>query len=178
MNRLTHLACGCLSLLLAACASSTMDSIPTPESMEMHRRNARGAFSAEFEDLSMRKYRGELTQEQYNQEMDHLEERVTSHAHTLAWQAHEMAERQRKANGEPTPDQPVQIQVASAATGGAGGQSTYRPYFQNFNVAAGIGGTANGPVSSSGLPIRARTPGAGGALARQNYPGTIYDAQR
>jgi hypothetical protein len=59
----------------------------------------------------------------------------------------------------------------SAMNGGAGGQSMYRPSQLQFNSAAGVGG---GNQLSPGQ-MQSRMSSQGGALSRQNFPGSIYD---
>lgn len=161
---LTLLACAAL----ASCASSTMDSIPDAARMAQFREVAQRNLSQEYESLAARRNARTITEEEYQTGLRMLNERAVSDAHTLAFESHDMAERQRKARGEPTPDRPVLIEVPNATMGGAGGQSLFRSARQQYNMANGVGGGSN--IAPS-LPAS----GLGGAMSRGNFPGSIYD---
>lgn len=153
---------------LASCASSTMDSIPDAAKMAEFKTAAQRKLAPEYADLASRRGAGTLTEAQYQEELAKLDSQAVSLAHTLAWQSHDMAEKQRKARGEPTPDNPIAIQVPNAMAGGAGGQSLFRSAMQQYSVANGVGGGTN--VAPS-LPAST----LGGAMRRGNHPGSIYD---
>ena len=163
MNRLFTLLA---SAALASCASSTMDSIPDSARMAQFREVAQRNLSSEYESLAAQRSAGTITEQAYQAGLVRLNERALSDAHTLAFESHDMAERQRKARGEPTPDLPVYIEVPGG--GGGDGQSLFRSARQQYNMANGVGGGTN--IAPS-LPAS----GLGGAMSRGNYPGSIYD---
>ncbi|MBL9133072.1 MAG: hypothetical protein JNG86_17815 [Verrucomicrobiaceae bacterium] len=156
--------------VLASCASSTMDSIPDEAKMAEFKQIAQRNLAPDYIEIAEQRRAGQLTEAQYQEELARLDKQAVSDAHTLAWRSHEMAERQRKARGEPTPDNPIAIHVPNAMTGSAGGQSTFRSALQNYSLANGIGGGTNLAPS---LPAT----GLGGAMRRGNYPGSIYDEE-
>lgn len=157
-------------LALGSCASSTMDSIPDDAQLAEYKRQGQASLAQEYMALGDQRHAGQLTEAQYQAEMAKLEERAVSIGHSLAWQNHSMAEQQRKARGEPTPDAPVAIQVPNAMNGGASGGSLYRSGLQNYNMINGVGGAA-GATAVPSLPAST----LGGAMRRGNYPGSIYD---
>ncbi|MBE7495035.1 MAG: hypothetical protein HS117_08825 [Verrucomicrobiaceae bacterium] len=168
MNRLFRLLALPACAVLASCASSTMDSIPDEAKMAEFKAAAQRSLVHEYTALAEQRQAGQISEAEYQDSLARLDARATSHAHTLAWQSHDMAEKQRKARGEPTPDNPIAIQVPNAFMGGAGGQSTFRSALQNYNLANGVGGGTNLTPS---LPAST----LGGAMRRGNFPGSIYD---
>ncbi len=154
------------SAALASCASSTMDSIPDSARMAQYKEVAQRNLANEYQSLAEERTAGTITEAEYQQGLKRLDDRAVSNAHTLAFEAHDMAERQRKARGEPTPDQPVPIDVQ--INGGGDGQSLFRSARQQYNMANGVGG---GTTVAPTLPAS----GLGGAMSRGNYPGSIYD---
>jgi hypothetical protein len=171
MSRLTTalnlLACA----LLASCASSTMDSIPTGAQMQIYRDQAQRDLQSEFARLGELRMSNVLSEAEYQTQLADLNDKVVQRAHTLAWNQHNLAEMERQAQGVPTPTAPVVNIAPNAMNGGAGGQSMYRSYQQQFNSAAGVGG---GNQLSPGQ-MQSRMTSQGGALSRQNFPGSIYD---
>lgn len=157
--------------LLAACASSTMDSIPTGERMQIFKQQAQLQMQPEYQRLAEMRYAKELSDSEYFAQVELLDDRATSLAHTLAWNQHNMAELERKSQGVPTPDAPVANMPPSAMQGGAGGQSMYRPSQQQFNMAQGVGGSNQLNPSQ----LQTRMSSEGGAMSRQNFPGSVYD---
>jgi hypothetical protein len=148
-----------------------MDTIPTGAQMQIYREQAQREFSSEYVRLADQRDAKLLTAEEYNRECAKLEERVVARAHDIAWNQHNLAEMDRKAQGVPTPDAPVRLMTPNAMNGGAGGQSLYRSYQQQFNTMAGVGGS-----NMLGQSIFNSRPGeAGGTLGRQNFPGSVYD---
>jgi len=171
MNRISALLCAAAAVVLASCASSTMDSIPTGAQMQIYKDQAQREFSSDYMRLAELRHSKVLSEAEYQAELVKVDDRVVARAHTLAWEQHNLAELERKAQGVPTPDQPVQLMPPNAMNGGAGGQSLYRNYQQQYNITAGVGGSN---MLGSSL-MRSSTSGGGGALGRQNYPGTVYD---
>jgi hypothetical protein len=171
LHTLLTLAATCT--LLASCASSTMDSIPTKEQMEGFTQSARGQLSSEYAALSDQRNAGTLTDAQYYQEYARLEERAIARANTLAWNSHEMAENERRHYGIPTAGAAASLQVPNATSGGAGGQSQFRSALSQYNTSTGMGGSST-TVNPSTLSGRV---GNGGMMGASNYPGSIYDRQ-
>jgi len=159
--------------MLASCASSTMDSIPTEAQMENFKLTARRSLTQEYMSLAEQRQTGILTNDQYNAELAKLEDRVVSFAHSLAWQSHNMAESQRKSMGIPTPDAPVSLGVPNMGASGSGGGASYQSALNNFNSAGGVGGGSSVMPSLSG--VGSSMKGLGGSMSRGNYPGSIYD---
>jgi hypothetical protein len=157
--------------LLASCASSTMDSIPTGEKMEIYKEQAFRSYQSEFERLVAARMEKTINESEYQTELSVLNDKVVQLAHTLAWEQHNLAELERKSQGVPTPDTPVENMAPNAQQGGAGGGSLYRSYQQQFNTAAGVGG---GNQLTPGQ-LQTRMSSQGGALSRQNFPGSVYD---
>jgi hypothetical protein len=105
-------------VLLASCASSTMDSIPNEAQMQAFQDQARRSFSGEYEYLGEEMRAGRITDKEYQERLASLEQRVTSEAHTLAWRSHQLAELQRQSRGEPTPSAPVAMGIPNAMMSG------------------------------------------------------------
>lgn len=140
--------------------------------MGIYKQQAQREMGAEYTRLAELKQAKVLSEAEYETELARLNDRVVSRAHTIAWEQHNLAELERKYQGVPTPDQPVQLLPPNAMNGGAGGQSLYRSYQQQFNITPGVGGS-----NMLGSNIMSSTSaGGGGVLGRQNYPGTVYDA--
>lgn len=164
---LNLLACA----LLASCASSTMDSIPIGERMEIYKDQAQRDFQDDFARIGELHMTHVLSDAEYKAQYAELQDKVVQRAHTLAWNQHNLAELERKSQGVPTPDAPVANMPPSAMHGGAGGGSMYRSYQQQFNSAAGVGG--GNQLNPSQLQTRMSSQG--GAMSRSNYPGSVYD---
>lgn len=172
MNRISALLCAAAAVVLASCASSTMDSIPTGAQMQIYKEQAQREFSSDYMRLAELRHSKVISEAEYQAELVKVDERVVARAHTLAWEQHNLAELERKAQGVPTPDQPVQMLPPNAMNGGAGGQSLYRNYQQQYNITAGVGGSN---MLGSSIMSSTSSRSSGGALGRQNYPGTVYD---
>ncbi|MFM7606651.1 MAG: hypothetical protein ACKO8Z_15825 [Prosthecobacter sp.] len=168
-----HLLVLTTGALLASCASSTMDSIPTGAQMQIFKAQAKQEHQTEFARLEELRLKHVLSEAEYQEQVSKLNDKVVARAHAIAWDQHNLAEIERKSQGIPTPDQPVQLLPPDAMKGGAGGGTLYRNYQQQYNVNAGLGGGSNlGPSLRSSLSTGF---GGGGALGRQNYPGSVYD---
>jgi hypothetical protein len=172
MSRYSTLLSLFVCAVLASCASSTMDSIPTGAQMQIYKDQAQREFQSDFARIGELRMSGVLSEAEYQKELAALNDKVVARAHAIAWDQHNLAELERKAQGVPTPDQPVQLMPPNAMNGGAGGQSLYRNYQQQYNITAGVGGSN---MLGSSL-LNSTSSGGGGALGRQNYPGTVYDA--
>jgi hypothetical protein len=149
-----------------------MDSIPTGAQMQIFKAQAKREYQADFAQLEELRLTHVLSESEYQEQMSKLNDKIVARAHAIAWDHHNLAEIERKSQGIPTPDQPVQLLPPDAMNGGAGGQSLYRNYQQQYNITAGVGGGSNalGPSLRSSV-----SAGAGGALSRQNFPGSVYD---
>lgn len=170
-----HLTALLACMLLGACASSTMDSVPDEAKLEQYKNAARSSFQGEYARLITERDSGFLTQAQYSEQVNRLEERVVQKAHTLAWESHQMAELERAAQGVPTPAAPQMLNAPSAMRGGAGGSSNYRSSLNQYNNMSGVGGASS--MTSSQLNTGGSYNGSG-ALSTPNYPGSIYDGNQ
>ena len=171
MSRLSAALNLLICAVLASCATSTMDSIPTGERMQIYKDQAQRDYQMEFARIGELHMSKVLSDAEYKEQYAALEDKVVQRAHTLAWEQHNLAELERKAQGVPTPDAPVANMAPNAMQGGAGGQSMYRPSQQQFNMAQGVGGSSQLSPSQ----FQTRMSSEGGALSRQNFPGSVYD---
>ena len=103
MNRISALLCAVAAVVLASCASSTMDSIPTGAQMQIYKDQAQREFGSEYLRLAELRHSKVLNEAEYQEELLKVDERVVARAHTLAWEQHNLAELERKAQGVPTP---------------------------------------------------------------------------
>lgn len=178
-----------LCVLLASCASSTMDSTPTVAELESYERVIRARYQAQYADLASERSSGKISAEEYAEGKRRLDGKVSKEVNDAAWNKHFLAESERKADGVPTPDAPVALYAGQAGAGGVGyfgnqggGGSFYRPSSQNFGAVAGMGGSAGmGSMSSANQQIgnvqtiRNDAMSAGGTYLSQPAPGSIYD---
>lgn len=172
------LATGLLASLLASCASSTMDSVPTIAELEKYAGVVRARYKAEYEDLEQRRASGKISKEDYEFNKRRLDSQVNQAVNDAAWNKHFLAESERKADGVPTPDQPVTLIPGSA------GDSFYRPSSQNFGQVTGQSGSAGlGSMRAAqeqygqSQSIRNDAMSAGGSYISQQ-PGSVYDDDR
>lgn len=107
------------SLLLASCGTYTM---PNAEDMDRYYKKAEELANKRIETLEGQKQRGEITEEEFELEKTRTLEKIPDQASQLAWARHESLEAQKRAQGIPTGDHPVQIQVPSTGSG----ESFYR----------------------------------------------------
>ncbi|MBE2282567.1 MAG: hypothetical protein IAE77_03790 [Prosthecobacter sp.] len=173
----TFIAAALISALLASCASSTMDSVPTLAELTSYERVIRARYQGEYDDLERQRSKGGLSQEDYVENKRRLDSKVAEEVNDAAWQKHFLAESERKADGVPTPDAPVALNPGS----GSGG--FYQPMTkQNFGNAIGMSGTAGmgsmraaNEQITSGQMIRQDAMSAGGTYLSKPPPGSIYD---
>jgi len=85
---LNLLACA----LLASCASSTMDSIPIGERMEIYKDQAQRDFQDDFARIGELHMTHVLSDAEYKAQYAELQDKVVQRAHTLAWNQHNLAE--------------------------------------------------------------------------------------
>ncbi|MGV3660615.1 MAG: hypothetical protein ACO1TE_10540 [Prosthecobacter sp.] len=171
------LAAGLLASLLASCASSTMDSVPTVEELNKYASVVRARYQAEYAELERKRASGALSKESYEFHKRQLDSEVDEAVNNAAWNKHFLAESERKADGVPTPDQPVALNP-----GGVAGDSFYRPSNQNFGQVTGQSGSAGlGSMRGAqeqfgqGQTIRNDAMSAGGSYLSQPPPGSVYD---
>ncbi len=177
MNATKLLAITLLTGLLASCASSTMDSTPTLAELDAYERVVRARYQNEYAELSQQRASGSLGSAEYQRRKDMLDAKVTGGINDAAWNKHFLAESERKANGIPTPDQPVALNAGST-----GGESFYRPSNQNFGQVAGQSGAAGlgsmrsaNEQFSNAQSTRNDAISAGGTVLSRPPPGSIYD---
>jgi hypothetical protein len=165
-----------LSALLTSCASSTMDSIPTLAELSAYEKVVHSRFQGEYDSLEKQRAHGAISQADYMEHKRRLDSKVSEEVNNAAWQKHYLAESERKADGVPTPDNPI------ALNSGLASGSFYQPSSQTFGTAAGIGGSAGiGSIRAAneqigqGKSTRNDAMSAGGTYLSQPPPGSIYD---
>lgn len=172
-----RLAAALLSTLLASCASSTMDSVPTTAELAAYEKVIHARFQGEYDALEKQRATGAISQADYLEQKHRLDSKVSGLVNEAAWQKHFLAESERKADGVPTPDAPVMLNPGS----GSGG--FYQPMTkQNYGNVIGASGTAGmgsmraaNEQITSGKNIRNDAVSAGGTYLSQPPPGSIYD---
>lgn len=174
------LATGLLASLLVSCASSTMDSVPTERELNTYAGVVRARYQAEYDELERRRARGAISKADYEFNKNRLDSKVNEEVNDAAWNKHFLAESERKADGVPTPDQPVALTPGSMT-----GESFYRPSNQNFGQVTGQGGSAGvGSMRAAqeqfgqSQSIRNDAMSAGGSYISQPPPGSVYDDDR
>lgn len=174
------LAAGLLASLLASCASSTMDSVPTPAELDRYAAKVRARYQSEYDELERKRANGSLSKEDYAFNKQRLDSKVNEEVNNAAWNKHFLAESERKADGVPTPDQPVHLDSSTPVGGGF-----YRPSNQNYGQVTGQGGSAGlgsmrGAQEQIGQAQNARRDAmsAGGSYLSQPAPGSVYDDDR
>lgn len=176
----TLLATGLLAGLLASCASSTMDSVPTIAELDKYAAVVRARYRAEYDELEQKRASGRISKEDYDFNKHRLDSEVNQAVNDAAWNKHFLAESERKADGVPTPDQPVALNSANPV-----GDSFYRPSSQNYGQVTGQSGSAGlGSMRGAqeqigkGQSIRNESMSAGGSYLSQPPPGSVYDDDR
>jgi len=168
------------SALLASCASTTMDSIPTAAELSAYERVIRARLQPEYDALEKQRASGKINQATYVEHKRRLDAKVSEDVNNAAWQKHFLAESERKSDGVPTPDAPVALHASTS-----GGESFYRPSNQNFGQVTGQAGSA-GFGSLSGAreqlsgqlnSVRNDAMSAGGIYLSAPPPGSVYDGE-
>jgi hypothetical protein len=156
-----------------------MDSVPTAAQLSAFERLIRARMQPEYDALEKQRASGLINQASYAENKQRLDSKVWEEVNNAAWQNHFLAESERKANGIPTPDDPVGLNAAS----GGGSNSFYRPSNQNFGQVAGQAGSAGfGSLSGAReqfnnqmLSTRNEAISAGGTVLSAPPPGSVYD---
>lgn len=168
-----------LSALLASCASSTMDSIPTLAELDAYEKGVRVKYQEIYSGLEKQRSAGTISKAEYDERKLQLDSKVTEEVNEVAWRNHSLAESARKVDGVPTPDQPVRLTPGEA--GGSMG-SFHRPANQTFGNATGVSGTAGMTSLTSSREqfqrvqsVRNDAMSAGGTYLSAPPPGSIYD---
>lgn len=177
-----------VSGLLASCASTTMDSIPTMAELNAYEQVVRARYQGMYQELEQKRARGAISKADYEEEKRRLDSKVAENVNNAAWNKHYLAESERKSDGVPTPDQPVVLnagQVGGSMMGavGSGGMgSFYRPSYQNYGAVSGMGGSAGmGSIRgasdqvNSAQTVRRDAMSAGGTYLSAPPPGSVYD---
>ncbi len=166
-----------LSALLASCASSTMNSIPTLAELNAYENVVRARYQGQYDELERRRSSGALSKTEYAEQKRWLDSKVAESVNNAAWNKHYLAESERKSDGVPTPDSPVALNSASPQGGGF-----YMPSYQNYGAVTGMGGSAGmGSMRSANeqvgnvKSIRNDAMSAGGTYLSAPPPGSIYD---
>lgn len=174
------LAAAILSTLMASCACSTMESVPTAAELDRYEQVVRARLQPQFAELEQQRSSGALSKEAYQEHKQRLDSYVNEQVNEAAWNKHYLAESYRKANGIPTPDQQVLLNPGTVQ-----GESFYRPSNQNFGQVVGQSGSAglgsiraaNEQITNAGA-IRDTAVSAGGSYLSQPPPGSVYDEPR
>lgn len=181
-----------LSVLLASCASRTMDSVPTLAELNAYEQVIRARYKGMYDELEHKRSKGEITQAEYAEQKQRLDAKVTGSVNNAAWNKHFLAESERKSDNVPTPDHPVALspgQVGGYNLGGTAGSvgsgsmgSFYRPSYQNYGAVTGMGGSAGmgsirGASDQLGKAQSTRNDAmsAGGSFLSAPPVGSIYD---
>lgn len=189
MNASKLVLAALLSALLASCATTTMDSIPTLAELNAYEKVIRARYQVMFDELDKKRSSGAISQAEYESQKRRLDSKVSESVNNAAWNKHYLAESERKSDGVPTPDQPVRLSpglvgvsyMTGAVSSGPVG-SFYRPSYQNFGAVTGMGGSASmGSMRSMNEQIgKAQTTrndaiSSGGTYLSTPPPGSIYD---
>lgn len=171
------LAAAMLSTLMASCASSTMDSVPTAAELDRYEQVVRARLQPDFAELERQRSRGTISSAEYQEQKRRLDGYVQEQVNEAAWNKHYLAESYRKANGIPTPDQEVLLNPGTVQ-----GESFYRPSNQNFGQVTGQSGSAGlGSIRAANeqignaSTIRDAAVSAGGSFLSTPPPGSVYD---
>jgi len=178
-----------LSGLLPSCASRTMDSIPTLAELNAYEKVIRDRFQVVYDELDKKRSSGAISQAEYVVQKRHLDSKVAEQVNNAAWNKHYLAESERKSDGVPTPDQPVNLKsglvgmtmMGNGVSSGSVG-SFYRPSYMNYGAVTGMGGSA-GMGSIRGMSdqlskvqsTRNDAISAGGAYLSAPPAGSVYD---
>ena len=177
-----------LSGLLASCATTTMDSIPTLAELNAYEKVIRARYQVMYDELDQKRARGTISKAEYEEQKHRLDSKVHESVNNAAWNKHYLAESERKSDGVPTPDQPVALSagqvggmmMGSVASGGMG--SFYRPSYMNYGAVTGMGGSAAmGSIRgakeqlSKAQTTRDDAISAGGTYLSAPPPGSVYD---
>lgn len=154
--------------------------MPTVAQLDAYVRSVRARYQAQYNELEARRAKGTLSKEEYAQQKAYLDSVVNEEANNAAWNKHFLAESERKADGVPTPDQPVAL-----TSGLVGRDSFYRPSSQNFGQAIGQGGSAGlGSMRAAqeqfqaAQSIRNDAVSSGGTYLSRPTAGSVYDDER
>jgi len=145
-----------LTCLLAACTSS---SVPTPEQLDALEQKLRDENQPLYADLSQRRASGQLSQAEYEAERASLDHRLLAKVDAMTWSRHALVQSEMKANGIPTPDQPVVLE--------APGAGTVQGSLYSSSRINGLGNQIQGNMMRD----------VGGGNFNQRRAGTIYDPQ-
>jgi hypothetical protein len=179
-----------LSGLLASCATTTMDSIPTLAELNAYEKVVRARYQVVYDELDQKRAKGAISKNEYAEQKHKLDSKVSEAVNNAAWNKHFLAESERKSNGEPTPDRPVALNAGqvggmsmSGGSVGSGGMSSfYRPSYMNYGAVTGMGGSAGmGSMRSTNEQLgnvkrtRDEAMSAGGTYLSAPPPGSVYD---
>lgn len=106
MKKLLHVLPVILGALLSACETS---SIPTVADLDRCYQEATRRADVQIADLTKDRNAGRLSQEEYDYRVQQIRNDIPRKANDIAWTRHALAESERRAQGIPTPDAPVQI---------------------------------------------------------------------
>ncbi len=142
---------------LVSCESTT----PTAADLDRYNKEVEMQTQRQIAALSERRSRGELSQEQYDEQVAALKADIPRRANEIAWTRHDLAESQMRALGIPTGDHPVQVDPPLK-----GGETFYR---QAGQVSQGFGNQSLSPGNDA--TFRGYTPGGNAAQAATRTQG-------
>ena len=178
-----------LSGLLASCASSTMDSIPSLAELNAYEKVIRARYQILYDELEQKRSSGSISKPEYASQKLRLDSKVAESVNNAAWNKHYLAESERKSDNVPTPDHPVVLTSGlvggtnmSGSVGSGSMSSFYRPSYQNYGAVGGMGGSAGmGSIRgatdqlSNVQNVRNSAISAGGTYLSEPPPGSVYD---
>jgi hypothetical protein len=145
--------------LTAVLLVSCQNTMPTAQMLDAEEGRLRQQHQGRYADLSAQQSSGQLTAAEYAEAKLELDKSIRNEADNLAWSRHALAQTERKAQGLPTPDAPVQM--AAPGAGGVNG-SLY-----NQSRINGISGQMQGGIMDN-------MTGTGQSLSG-GRAGTLYD---
>lgn len=138
---------------MVGCSSS----VPTPEQLDTLERNIRAENQPLYLELSQQRASGQISQAEYDSARSSLDHRILAKVDSLAWSRHALVQSEMKANGIPTPDQPVVLD--------APGVGTVQGSLYSSSRINGLGNQIQGNMMRD----------LGGGNFNQKRAGTIYD---
>lgn len=145
-----------LILLLAALVSCE-STAPTVDQLDALETKVRAEHREDYAMLEQQRASGQMTADQYETEHAALDKRVKDKVDTMLWTRHALAQSDLKANGIPTPDNPISLEAPGV------GQTQGSLY--SSSRLNGLGNQIQGNMMRD----------VGGTNFNQNRAGSIYD---
>lgn len=142
------------ALLGASALTSCSSTMPTAAQMDRYYAKAEQMAQSQIDIIDGQLKRGEISQDAYNDRLQHIKNNIPRQAQDLAWARHEISDAQKRQLGIPTGGNPVEVPLSDPSAAGG----FYRPYSQQ-------GGNLNsGNYGSSAM---------GGSMWRGYQPGSM-----